>query len=155
MARIALPFVARQFRLQCRIVDPIDFQREEYQVTADVSHPFAHGLIKLPVNRIGVVGGKQQLGVRHDPAQNFLDPFVFGDRHRQPRSGSGRELSRITLLERAGRGIRLVKVGPQDRTIRRRIKVGKIPDRQVSLRLRGFGHRDAVPSAAAFLTDVG
>ena len=105
------------------IVEPVEVEREEQQMRADRGNSLADPLGELSALRIGAVGAEAQLGVGHQPAQNFLDRFQPGDCLSQPLAGN--------LFQGAGifglKGLRLAhgtgQVGFDIRRVRRRVKI--------------------------------
>ncbi len=82
------------FCLQHRVVQPVQLQREEHQVAADRGHPLGHGLVEAADLRIGRIAAEQQLRVGHQPAEDLLDPLVFGDGRGQSGAGQRRQACR-------------------------------------------------------------
>ena len=76
-----------EFAFQHRVVQAVEFQREEDQVAADRRHPFVYRLVEAADRRIGGIAGEQQLRIGRDPAQHLLDLLILRDRSRKFRSG--------------------------------------------------------------------
>ena len=124
--------VARQggvgeFRLQRRVVQAVQLQREEDQVAADRRHPLIHALIEPADGGVAGIAGEQQLGVGPDAPQQFLDTLILGDRGTKARTGQAGQRAGPGHREILRRLFGMVQVGLDPRIVRRGVQVRQIP----------------------------
>ena len=67
-------------RLEPRIVDPVQLQREEQQVGGGIGDLFLRVAIKFCPHRIGGVAGIDEPGIGHDAAQQIFEVLIGAHR---------------------------------------------------------------------------
>ena len=68
-----------------RVVDPVEFEREEQQMRAGVGHLLLHVAVELGALRIGRVAGIDEAGIGDDAADQFFERLVVAQRLRRAR----------------------------------------------------------------------
>ena len=120
----------RQLGLQHGILQPVQLQRQEQQVAADVGRPLLHGLVEAAVFRLRGIAREKQLGEGQDPPQDLLHRLVAPDRRRQGIAGQAGELSGGLRLQRLRLRLRTAEIGVELRVVDPRIEVRQVPFRQ-------------------------
>nr|WP_245499064.1 hypothetical protein [Mesorhizobium sp. M7A.F.Ca.AU.002.06.1.1] len=119
-----------------RIVDQVEFEREEQKVRAGVGHLLLDVAIELGALGIGGVSGINQSRIGDDAADQFLQRLVGDKRLAQPAGaaalGFGGQRTLPAALETGRIGGGLGDVALQLRRVHAGIEVGKVPFRQVA-----------------------
>ena len=132
-----------------RIVDEVQFEREEKQMRAGVGHLLLDVAVELGALRVRRVAGIDQAGIGSDAADQFLQRLEVAQRLAQPAGlaqlGFRGERALPAAFERRGVARRLVQIGLQFRRVDAGIEIGQIPFRQIAKRRRAVcGRRRTV-----------
>ena len=103
----------------------------------DRRQPVLQVAVEFRAHRVGRVAGIDEAGEAAEPAEDLLDPLVFGDRRGEPGAAIRRlrdrlELALVALLERLAHRRAAVEVALHLRRVHRRVEIGEVPDRKRS-----------------------
>ena len=133
---------------QDRVVDPVDFQREEQKRRRDVGNALLHRLVEPRHLGVAHVLGIVELGEAADATDQLLQTLVFGDRQGQCGAVEAGEAPLVAGREGLGPVGRLGQGFREIRRIRTRKQVGQVPNGQLLAScvlgcggLAGFDHR--------------
>ena len=138
--------------IENRVVDAVEFEREEKKMRGGGRHPLLHVAIKFGARRIDRVAGVNEAGIGAEPAHQIVNRLVAphrrGERRATVRAACHRgELALIGGLEVDAFGVDAVEIALDRRIVETGIKVVEIPLRELAQ--RGFvSSRDM--SARAF-----
>ena len=128
-----------------RVVDEVQFQREEQQMRAGVGHLLLDVAIELGALRVRRVAGIDEAGIGGDAADQFLQRLEVAQRFAEPAGlaplGFGGERALPAAFERHGVARRLVQIGLQFGRVDAGIEVGQIPFRQIAKCRRALSGR--------------
>ncbi len=128
--RIAPQRRVRQLRIHVGIGELVDLQREEQGLERDLGRALVDVLLEPPELGVGHVAGIEQLGIAHQPAEDFLDPLIGHDCRQEVRPAQTGQLSFILLTEGSRLGSRLFEVALHFRRFRAGIEIGEVPGRE-------------------------
>ncbi len=119
-------------RLECRVFEAIELQREEQQRRRNGVDPLLHRLEEAADLGIGEIAGMDQRSVADDAPALFLQPLVCLDGGAE--CGTG-EIGEATLIALA-KGFRVARepgeIAPQRLAVASRVEVRQIPLRQLA-----------------------
>ncbi len=141
--------IVRHAGVDHRVVDAVQFQREEQQMAGNVGDLGLHVAVELAVCRIGGVGEIGEAGEGADAADQIVERLVFPQR-RADALGAGlrrglRQLALPFFFEGDGGLAGLFHVGDEGGGGRGGVEILQLPDRQVAERRIGGGSRQLLP----------
>ena len=118
--------------LQQRIVDAVEFEREEQKMRGRRRQPLLHVAIKFRARRIDRVAGMHEAGVGREPPHAIVERLIAPHGLRQRRAGRRRarhvgQLALKGLLESRAFGIGATEIALDRRIVEAGIEVGEIP----------------------------
>ena len=144
-AQVAQPgFIARegrrlQLRVQGRIVEAVQLQGKEQQVTGNRRRAFLHALKETRHLRIAHVAGIDELRVAHDAAEGFLDLLEARDGRPQVFAAQRRQLAGIVLAKGRGPFVAANQILLQAFRILPGVEVAQVPGRKLTQGFVDYG----------------
>ena len=128
-----------------RVVDEVQFEREEQQMRAGVGHFLLDVAVELGALRVRRVAGIDETGIGSDAADQFLQRLEVAQGFAKPTGfapfGFRRERALPAAFERCGVARRLVQISLQFGRVDAGIEVGQIPFRQIAKCRRALSGR--------------
>ena len=119
-------------RFEQRIIDAVEFEREEQQMRRSSRQPLLHVAVEFGDGRVDRIAGMHEAGVRAEPAHEIIERLIAA--HDFGKRGAGRvrprqigELALIGILERDAFGVGLIEIALDGRIVDAGVKIAEVP----------------------------